>query len=413
MSIRALLIVVTLAGGSGCMGGLHKVDGPFPGLRQEMTQSANHGELHVMQMHGMGDHRAEEYCADDGKNIGLQRVIANRLGLSKVDGVSDPRPLRVGEIEIGSYSTHVYASLDRTTTLYFSCMAWGDAGRRLKRAFLDLESNFRESSDLEDHRALINSAAKRFVNRSLSDPVLYSGQFGALIREAIWSGVAGIEKELSIKRSRLLKASNMEWEGRDASPLNSNVPMVVISDSLGSKVILDTICAYDEGCAKKTDIQDERKAPAGLVNGVRSNVVSIFMLANQLPLLQLADVNPPRDKALEEWLESGEVACPFPSPASWKVRGRESDLRIVAFTDVNDVLSYRLSERFKQRCAGPNSGISIVNVLVPNARAWFGLYASMGKAHASGFKGNSRAIDYLVDGYPLRGPKNASNSGDQ
>jgi len=72
-------------------------------------------------------------------------------------------------------------------------------------------------------------------------------------------------------------------------------------------------------------------------------------------------------------------------------------LQVVAFSDPNDPLSYILTKRYKRHCESKNT--KIINVVMSNARwDWAFLLANPGKAHASGFKVNKKALDLVVRG---------------
>ena len=126
------------------------------------------------------------------------------------------------------------------------------------------------------------------------------------------------------------------------------------------------------------------------------------MFANQLPLLELGSFDPPSGELqLETLLQANTCYLPLPSlPAYRKTNG---PVEIVAFTDVNDALSYHLGEQFGHRCAPDKSALRLVNVTLPNALPrWFFVYSDLVKAHADGFKDNDRAVALLVDGYPAK-----------
>ena len=382
----------------------------FLGIRQYL--SGEQAELHVLQTHGMGDHRFEAYCAQGSENIRLQQEIAKRLGLVPfaTDLSVQEIPIVLGKTRTGAYSTRVYVdSVTRPRkSLYFSCLTWGDASREVKVKMLDLSpTTFFENNEDEKHRALINKQAKRFVNRSFSDPIIYLGAFGSYMRQGVWSGIEKINGAQGANRA---KVRALAGDLIDSSRTHvSEIPIVVISDSLGSRVLFDVLCANGTSCGPVSTIDNAAavhvtEQAKELADSTRRSIQGVFMFANQLPLLELSAVEPPPpiDIPIDEWLENQPCHIAFSRRRYGSDAGDGQTFKtttVVAFTDVNDALSYHLGEKFKDRCSPENSGLRIVNVTIPNAKLrYFGVYSSLGKAHASGFKGNSKAISYVVDG---------------
>ncbi|RDZ28895.1 hypothetical protein [Lysobacter silvisoli] len=380
----------------------------FAGLRDHFGA---HPALHVLQTHGMGDHPAADLCAPGGLNLKLQDRIAERLNFKVLPEFAAPATqsiLRDG-VEVGSYSTRVFVDdLQRPSRqLYFSCVTWGEASRLIKRELLELDGDFLETNPHEGRRAFINRKAKQFVNRSFSDPVIYVGEFGPFIRETVREGIARIDAAQSHNRMGLVQRYPALVQAAPAPATQSFVastPMAVITDSLGSRVLFDVLWPRAGTSAQNDEFalhgDSDRAASDRALQRAGQQVRAIYMLANQLPLLALAELKPPpQGQPLDRWARQSPCLMPPQALAELKaLRPSEPALTLVAFTDVNDALSYRLSDKFKQRCAPPGSGLSIVNVTLTNTRAWFGLYANLIEAHADGFKHNEDAIGYVVEG---------------
>jgi hypothetical protein len=294
----------------------------------------------------------------------LQDRIAGDLGFVLAES-SDAGNITIGDTLGGTYSTRQFHK--GTKTLYFSCLTWGEASREVKLRMLGLgNDDFTEDNENEKHRAFLNSKAKRFVNESFSDPVIYLGTFGSFLRETVWRGLEAAGAAQGQARMARLQR---DGAGAAAADFYRDVEMVVISDSLGSRVIFDVLCER-QGCrdperATKSLSEAERK-DMSVAQSISLSLRSLYMLANQLPLLELAFVEAPTEqRSLDEIIgKNGEkAACfrpPLPSPPS-----RDERTQVIAFTDANDALSYHLTPQFKQRCAG---SLHIVNVTLPNAK---------------------------------------------
>lgn len=375
-------------------GGPGTVEERFAGIADYLRDRP---ALHVLQMHGMGDHTSKNDCGPASANVALQERIARRMGFVQAASANETQDILIGETLGGTYSTRLY--LRDGKRLHFSCLTWGEASRTLKRDLLGLNEDFTENNDHERHRAALNRQAKRFVNEKFSDPVIYLGRFGPFLRRVVMEGIASAGRAHQAtradgSRADLAAASTAAM----AADFYREVDTLVISDSLGSRVMFDTLC---ERHACSGDGDGEAALDAGPLAAVAASASAslqgIYMFANQLPLLELAFVDAPTEAtSLRQILDSGRCFRPLPAPMRAAVR--DEPVQVIAFTDANDALSYRLGASFKQRCG---DRLHVVNVTLPNARLrWAFVYAHLPKAHSGGFKDphNRKALRYLVDG---------------
>lgn len=163
-------------------------------------------------------------------------------------------------------------------------------------------------------------------------------------------------------------------------------PLVLITDSLGSKVTFDAIFKLTgTPSVSTTALQLFQRTPL------------IFMRANQLPLLRLAE------KDLD-----GSMAPPGPGdfpadPIQALVErsrvqgiGKPTDVpTVVAFSDPNDVLSYTLAKSpFAARASYP-----IIDVVVSNGPTYSGLLELPDRAH-TGYAHNAAVQRMIACGEP-------------
>ena len=206
-------------------------------------------------------------------------------------------------------------------------------------------------------RAKLNGSLKdNLLNDCLADALAYQGASRLVIRKAM---IDALSKAL------------------DDTPVDARV--VLISDSLGSKISFDALSEMlQSGTASRA------QAAASRIGG-------IYMNANQLPILSLADQTipepgPPGTLGLKADMRNG----PAPKPdalqsfvterarAHEKLRTNAPYLTLVAFTDPNDLLSYRL---LPSRYKSPQ--VDVVDVLVSNQSTYLGLVERPDTAHTS------------------------------
>jgi hypothetical protein len=364
----------------------------FDGLRS--VYEANNS-LDVVIVHGMGHAMAASDDPFSGYSLVLQEGLAGGLGLSSTGADSISFPISMNGVRLGTLVRTEYAGSDARRRLTFYELSWAEAVKPIKTVLLELDGaqGYRERSILEGRRAKLNSAGKAFVNTHLADPIIYSGEFGATLR--------GIVTEAVCILTRSSQVSGVPCDFR--APGKTSVPIIMITASLGSALVFDTL---NELFTKGGDKTRSAIQVAG-------TATQIYMFANQLPFFELRSLKLP---SKETWLD--DYPCPKDSPIESAndatsrglagfleirrlARGPQetgelepTPLSVVAFSDPNDLLTYFISDRVKQHC----SDIRFANVSVTNAHAlWLFLAANPVRAH-TGYGENDKVIRMVLEG---------------
>lgn len=227
-------------------------------------------------------------------------------------------------------------------------------------------------------RALINGYAKnRLLNDCFADAVIYFGPKGEQVRKGVVLALQRIARQQG----------------------DTVAPAVLISESLGSKVLRDAMVMGD------TAVVQEAARPL-------LDIRTVFLAANQIPLLNLGQA---------ETAPSGAELVPArPTPAGdvFELLDQLQKLRrelqmpglaptavlapvVVAFTDPNDLLSYRLTD------VQYGNDYPVVNVAVSNARTWLGLFSNPLSAHMT-YLENPNVMSLIVQGHDSTGPAGES-----
>jgi hypothetical protein len=356
--------------------------------------------LDVLVVHGMGQAMEADDEQYSGYSIAMQKALAPRLGFATPAFETTPFPIDQNGVRIGSVQRTRYRKINGASELTFYELSWAEAVKPLKIALLELGTppDYRETSPLEDRRARLNSKAKAFLNTHPADAVIYSGELGATLRQ-------DVEQTICI----MTRVSPTAGAMCDFNAPEKQQPLIaVISRSLGSALVFDTL--YELG--------DEARAKSASRRVTALNVAAatthVFMLANQMPLLELAQVGAPSGAG---WLD--EYPCPADtrlvakSPTArggiagfLKLRAEAERIQkiqnkitlpppfIVAFSDPNDLLTYFITKRFREHCAGAQ----FANVAVTNADTlWFFVAADPVSAH-TGYSTNGEVIRMIVEG---------------
>ncbi len=208
-------------------------------------------------------------------------------------------------------------------------------------------------------RASINGAVKsELMNDCFSDAVIYLGPKGIEIRRALRAAIAEIAGERSKTRTF----------GR---------PLFLISESLGSKALADALLGEPEE-GKDDDDRD-------LLEDFGS-LRQIFMAANQIPLLDLGHPLEKSAPSIERFRDEVQAKRETAFSARGMTAPREP-IQLIAFDDPNDLLSYELGQRSE----------NTINVIVSNARTWFGSLELPTTAHR-GYLDNDRVWELITCG---------------
>ncbi|MBN8490293.1 MAG: hypothetical protein J0M00_02535 [Burkholderiales bacterium] len=238
-------------------------------------------------------------------------------------------------------------------------------------------------------RAQLNRILKdTILNDCLSDAVIYQGQSRDQINERMQRAVLQAVATSGGQRSDGNAAVA-------AAAMDESIPLVVVSESLGSKVVFDALFKLSVS-----------SVPAKRAAGQRTfdRTTLVFMGANQVPILALGDTmldgtikslstdgsSYPRD-ALAELVASRKARAPFKAASV-----AAAPLRVVAFTDPNDLLSYIL-------VPSPwGKSYDVVDVVVSNDNTYFGLVELPTTAH-QGYRENSTVRRLVACGNPTSG----------
>lgn len=233
-------------------------------------------------------------------------------------------------------------------------------------------------------RAVLNRDLKRgLVNDCLTDVVVYGGPNGNGIRQAV--------------SETMCEALGGRLEGRlcDVAPDAAPAALALVTESLGSKLIFDAVLDMWDAAENSSDGTAINRL-AGSLAATRV----MYMLANQVPLLDSAGAptiggEPGLSAAAPGPRTSAGHAFDLLSRARGLARQVSGPMTVVAFSDPNDLLSYRVvpadfPEDLRE--------FRIVNVIVSNDATYFGFVERPDTAHC-GYSWNPHVFGMLARGY--------------
>ena len=279
--------------------------------------------LKVIMVHGVGTHVP-------GHSARLSANLAQSLGLTVVAPEAKAFPIEAlafpGET-LGTLTVTRHTNAARDREMLFFELTWSPISQPAKDAIA-----FDSTAVYAHRRATLNNVFKQFVNDVAPDPLVYTG--------------TGRDRIQATIGQTLCWALSADWQGLPdeqqlctpdnpafASRLDVD-EFAFITHSLGSRITTDgltRLTRYVE--TLEAEFPDFRR----VTQSFRERDVKIFMLANQLPLLQ---------SGLEPASVLGEVpAYCRPDGADFANRLFQAT-ELVAFSDPNDLLSYPIPDAF-------------------------------------------------------------------
>jgi hypothetical protein len=360
--------------------------GMLPALARQDVQppigtqpAAPRSILKVLMIHGIGTHSpgfSGTLAANLSRELGLG-VTAPQI---KITEVLHPRD---DERALGTLTARRFTDAARRRELIFYELTWSRQSDAAKaRIAYDGTEVFARQ------RASFNRIGKAFVNDVAPDPLVYVG--------------AGRDGILTASRQALCWAYSSDWDsfpttprvcgGEDDPAFGSRIEpddIFIITHSLGSRIALDalqtTAAALDEALATMPVAREAKRK-------LQIHGTAVFMLANQLPLIQAGFAPAPT---------AGQIQA-FCRPDGARFADRLlQQVDIIAFNDPNDLMSYPIPDLFVQEDIDARLCPRVANVtlnVAPVVQA-FGLgdFANPLRAH-SDYETDARVIALMAGG---------------
>jgi hypothetical protein len=313
---------------------LCEVSGPaFSGIMPMLERQAGYPPLgqagperpilKVIMIHGVGTHvpgHAARLSANLAQALGLS-VVAPEAKAFQVEAPAFP-----GET-LGTLTVTRHTNVARDREMLFFELTWSPISQPAKDAIA-----FDSTAVYGHRRASLNNVFKHFINDVAPDPLVYTG--------------TGRERIQTTVGQALCWALSADWQGLPdgqqlctpdnpafASRLDVD-EFAFITHSLGSRITTDGLQRLTQVIEQ---VGTDRPEVRRLTEAFRERDVKVFMLANQLPLLQ---------SGLEPVTVQDQVSA-FCQPEGPDFANRLfQETELIAFSDPNDLLSYPIPDAF-------------------------------------------------------------------
>ena len=355
-------------------------DGVAQSLEAQITQPTK--VTKVLMVHGISTHLP-------GYSSRFQKKLYETLHLNKTDRTVKAIQLDSDAIDwdgedhvLGELRISRHMNDAGTQELVFYELTWSPITVPQKQLLANDSAN---TDGLP--RSDLNASLKSFMNATVPDMLIYNGngheKITTAIEESVCWMMADDWKDLPDSGAHICA----EWPGSTFSSLQAD-DHYFVTHSLGSRITIDTI----------QNFASRRFAPNNFINQseiedkIQNKEFTVFMMANQLPLLQMGRNAPevPNEQA---------AYCDADAPyGEQRVMKR---MNIVAFSDPNDILSYPIPLNFAQDYIDSRICPSVVNVSLNVApeKDVFGTFSFANPALAhNGYISDDRVITLIANG---------------
>ena len=340
------------------------------------------GIMKVLMVHGVGDHKP-------GYSTEFFEKLAKELNLAVTSKVHKDIKLFTSENpdkSLGNLRINRYLNKQRTQELMFYELSWSEITADEKSVLA-----YDNSGEYSFRRAEVNDLMKRFSNDTGPDPIIYLGESRKHILTSFSQSFCwmtfGNWKDLPNGGKATCASPDIQ------SVINDQYAFV--SHSLGSRITIDgmqKIASVLESRAKSGDFYQKQ-----IIDAVKQKIMPIYMMSNQLPMLQLG-------RTLPEVSLQKESYCNAEGDKYSERMLRKTP--IIAFSDPNDLLSYAIPPGFVEKYLDSRLCIDVTNVNINVAHVYdvFGLgkFANPMDAHI-GYDTDDRVVALIAKGIGSEG----------
>ena len=351
----------------------------FKGLEDLFTASEDDASeslarLKVMTVHGIGTHAP-------GYSRRLLDSLVSELGFTRMSEVVKTISLTHPDYgnDLGILSVYRYMDEARHREVLFYELTWDSIIEEQKQII-----EFDNSQEAGAKRVPLNHTMKTFLNKSIPDALIYNTSYRMPIQISVAQTACWMLTEewnnLPNGVSAYCDASQPSAWLR-AGPSN----IAIISHSLGSRISLDAIQRTMMRVAGNPDLGETSRK-------LRNKPVYLYMLSNQLPLLQVGQPLPEVHDRIADFCRPG---------GEFHDARLLEQLQIVAFSDPNDLFSYTVKPAFIDHYVDSRLCPTITNVVIEVAPVTTFLgtqaFANPQSAHTD-YDTDSRVLKMLVSG---------------
>ena len=357
---------------------------PFEGVSTGLAKPRT--KTRLLMVHGVGDHLpgyATEFSEKLAKELDISAKVSNYKNIKLFSSLAPDKDL--GNLRITRFQNE-----NTSKELWFYELTWSEITRDQKALL-----GFDNSGEYSFRRTEINNMLKKFSNDTGPDPIIYLGEsrvhiLRAFSQAACWMGKEDWSQLPNDQRAVCMADETFALTSKDDE-------LIFVSHSLGSRITIDGLQQIASMLVhpEKYSNKNYEVAPSGLKEThhvLQQKKVQLFMLSNQLPMLQLGRELPEVSGKPEDYCTAG---------GKYYNQRLFNETSIIAFSDPNDLLSYAIPHDFAEKYLDSRLCAKITNVNINIAKILdaFGLakVANPLTAH-TGYDTDDRVIAMIAKG---------------
>lgn len=350
------------------------------------TLDKNNGTTKILMVHGVGSHipgYSTEFLEKLSEELALRTMNRTFKELSLTHPDEPGRTL-------GTLRVHRQTDETETRELLFYELTWS-AITAAEKSVLSYDN----SGEFSYRRALVNDLLKKFSNDTGPDPMIYLGERQDDILMSFRQSFCWMIKKdwVSLPESsdQACVLENNHLTDTELAHLITD-DFAFISHSLGSRITIDGMQQIAENLARKHAANGRSPQASRFITELKNKEIPLYMLSNQLPLLQMGRKIP------EFHGNQNEYCTPAGSHYADRILNKTT---IIAFSDPNDLLSYAIPQGFVENYLDARLCIDVVNVNINVAEvidlAGLGGFANPLTAH-TGYDRDDRVVALVAKG---------------
>ncbi len=357
----------------------------FNGIDQSLLEQK--GKTKVLMTHGVGAHDPG-YSTEFMEKLAAELDLTIRSERSKNISLTSPKNQ---DKKLGNLRVTRYSDKNKSRTMLFYELTWSEITADQKALLA-----FDNSGEYSFRRAEVNNLMKSFSNDTGPDPIIYLGKSQPDILTAFGQSFCWMAQgdwdDLPASYGRPVCKTADKGDRVFQSVINDD--FVFISHSLGSRITIDGMQQIASNLGKaqagKSDMPEQ--ASEKIIAALKDKEITIFMLSNQLPMLQLGRKLPEVSSQKANYCTPG---------APYYDERMVNKTSLIAFSDPNDLLSYAIPPGFSDDYLDSRLCLEVTNININIAKIidafGFGKIADPMEAHV-GYDSDDRVVALIAKG---------------
>ncbi|MGH8548994.1 MAG: hypothetical protein ACRERU_10415 [Methylococcales bacterium] len=356
----------------------------FEGIAPSLEKGR--GTTKVLMVHGVGSHipgYSSEFLEklSNELSLGVKNRTFKEISLTHPDNADK---------KLGTLRVHRQTNETESRELLFYELTWSPITADEKSVL-----SYDNSGEFSYRRALVNDLMKKFSNDTGPDPMIYLGErHDDILMSFKQSFCWMIKKDWESLPESSDQACLLENDSLSDDEINHLIvdDFAFVSHSLGSRITIDGMQQIAESVTLEPVRTGQSSQDSRFLRELKNKEIPLYMLSNQLPLLQMGRKLP------EVHGRKNDYCSPGGNHYADRILNKTT---IIAFSDPNDLLSYAIPQGFVESYLDSRLCIDVVNININVAEIidliGLGAFANPVSAHTD-YDSDDRVVALVARG---------------